>query len=172
MKLVAVSDTHGDHQILEDILAQQPAADAYLYAGDSEFAADDPIFKHYQAVRGNMDFDSAFPMTRTLDVAGVTVFLTHGHRLMVGFGLKMLLEAAAAAHAQVAIFGHTHQLGVEMHQGILVLNPGSISQPRGEFAALGGTYAVIEATPAQFTVTYYLRSGQPAPGLEWTFNRA
>ncbi|KRN23056.1 metallophosphoesterase [Lacticaseibacillus camelliae] len=171
MKLVAVSDTHGDHQILEDILTQQPEADAYLYAGDSEFAADDPIFNHYQAVRGNMDFDQGFPMTRTLDVAGLTIFLTHGHRFSVGFTLKLLIEAAAKAKAQVAIFGHTHQLGVEMHQGILVLNPGSISQPRGEFASLGGTYAVIEATDAQFTVTYYLRNGQPAPELTRRFGR-
>lgn len=171
MKLVAVSDTHGDHKILEAILTQQPDADAYLYAGDSEFAADDPIFSHYQAVRGNMDFDSAFPLTRTLTVGDVTVFLAHGHRLMVGFSLSMLLEAAQQAGAQVAIFGHTHALGVEMHQGILTLNPGSISQPRGEFAALGGTYAVIESTAARFRVTYYLRSGRPAPGLARTFTR-
>lgn len=171
MKLVAVSDTHGDHQILEDILTQQPDADAFFYAGDSEFAASDAIFDHYLAVRGNMDFDQGFPLTRTIAVSGLTVFLTHGHRLLVGTTLKLLIESAEKAHAQVAIFGHTHQLGVEMHQGILVLNPGSISQPRGEFAALGGTYAVIEASAAQFTVTYYLRNGQPAPELKRTFRR-
>lgn len=169
MKLVAVSDTHGDHQILETILTQQPDADAYFYAGDSEFAADDPIFDHYVAVRGNMDFDSAFPLTVSQTVAGVPVFMTHGHRFGVNFSLSQLLEAAAKAKARIVIFGHTHQLGVEQHDGMVVLNPGSISQPRGQFARLGGTYAVIEATDEAITVTYYLRNGQPAPDLKRRF---
>lgn len=171
MKLVAVSDTHGDHAILEEILTQQPEADAYFYAGDSEMTADDPIFQRYQAVRGNMDFDVGFPLTLTQTIAGVTVFMAHGHLFGVGFSLTKLLDAAQAAEAQVAIFGHTHVLGVEMHRGMLVLNPGSISQPRGEFANLGGTYAVIESTPRQFRVSYYLRNGKPAPDLARTFTR-
>ncbi|WP_461225008.1 metallophosphoesterase family protein [Lacticaseibacillus suihuaensis] len=171
MKLVVVSDTHGDRAILETILRQQPGAAGYFYAGDSELTAADPLFDTFRAVAGNMDFDPDFPLTVTATIQGLTVFETHGHRFGVNFGLGQLIEAAQAAKAQVALFGHTHQLGCEVHDGILLVNPGSISQPRGQFASLRGTYAVIDVTEAAFTVTYYLRDGQPAPGLQRRFTR-
>ncbi|WP_225046676.1 YfcE family phosphodiesterase [Lacticaseibacillus kribbianus] len=171
MKIVAVSDTHGDRQILLDILGFEPDAAAYFYVGDSEFAADDAVFNTYRAVRGNMDFDQGFPLSLTATIAGTTVFAAHGHRLGVNYQLDDLIAAAGAANADIALFGHTHQLGCEMHQGMLVLNPGSISQPRGQFASLRGTYAVITVTSAAFTVTYHTRDGKAAPGLERTFTR-
>ncbi|WP_179395994.1 metallophosphoesterase [Lacticaseibacillus absianus] len=171
VRLIAVSDTHGDREILATILTQQPGADAYLYAGDAELSATDPLFDTYQAVRGNMDFDAGFPYTRTLDVAGVRVFLTHGHRYGVNYQLEELVEAGQAANADLVVFGHTHQLGVEQHAGMVLLNPGSISQPRGQFASLHGTYAVIDVTPTAITVTYHLRDGALAPDLQRTFAR-
>lgn len=61
MKILAVSDTHGDRAILETILKQQPDLDGYFYAGDSELPADDSLFQTYHAVEGNMDFDPNFP---------------------------------------------------------------------------------------------------------------
>lgn len=57
------------------------------------------------------------------------------------------------------IFGHTHQLGVEEHAGMIVLNPGSISQPRGQFANLGGTYAIVTFTSDQIHVDFLKRDG-------------
>ncbi|MFD1428964.1 metallophosphoesterase [Lacticaseibacillus mingshuiensis] len=171
MKLVAVSDTHGDKAILEAILAQQADADLFLYAGDSELPADDSMFARYQAVRGNMDFDSAFPLTRTLQLGDLTVFLTHGHRFGVNWTMDQLLAAGQAVHAGLIIFGHTHQLGGEKHEGVVLLNPGSISQPRGEFMPLGGTYAVVETTPTQLKLAYHLRDGQPVAKLTRVFER-
>ena len=38
----------------------------------------------------------------------------------------------------------THQLGVEVINGKLLLNPGSISYPRGKYTAIGGTFAIVE----------------------------
>ncbi|WP_125705368.1 YfcE family phosphodiesterase [Lacticaseibacillus daqingensis] len=171
VKIVAVSDAHGDRGILLKILKQQPDAEAYFYAGDSELAADAPVFQTYRAVAGNMDYDPAFPLTLTATVAGVTIFMTHGHRFGVNYGLDQLIEAGEQAGANLVLFGHTHALGVAQHNGMVILNPGSISQPRGQFARLGGTYAVIDVTSAAVTCTYYQRDGQPAPGLRRTFTR-
>jgi len=170
MKILAVSDTHGDREILAKLLERHPNLDGYFYAGDSELPASDVLFTTYHAVAGNMDFDSGFPLTVTEVVAGETVFMTHGHRYNVNFGLDNLIEAGQQVEANIILFGHTHQLGVEMHAGMLVLNPGSISQPRGEFAHLGGTYAMIEATPQMFSVQYFTRDGKNA-GLDRQFDR-
>ncbi|KRM71558.1 YfcE family phosphodiesterase [Lacticaseibacillus brantae] len=170
MEILAVSDTHGDAAILQTLLARHPNLDGYFYAGDSELTATNPLFETYRAVAGNMDFDPEFPMTVTETIDGETVFMAHGHRYGVNFGLDDLVAAGQDAHANIILFGHTHQLGVEMHAGILVLNPGSISQPRGEFAHLGGTYALITATPTAFDISYRTRDGENA-GLDRHFDR-
>lgn len=171
MKIIAVSDTHGDKGILETILNQQPDADGYFYAGDSELTADDPIFTTYHAVLGNMDFDPEFPLKTTVKIDDATIFMTHGHRYGVNFHLDGLITAAQAVAADIVIYGHTHQLAAVQRAGMLIVNPGSISQPRGEFRSLGGTYAVIAGTTSQWTVQFLTRDGQPVPKLTRTFDR-
>lgn len=169
MKILAVSDTHGDRDILAAILKQQPNLDGYFYAGDSELPANDPLFKTYRAVAGNMGFDPDFPMTVTATIDNTTIFMTHGHRFGVNFGLDKLVAAGEAAHARLVIFGHTHQLGVEEHAGMIVLNPGSISQPRGQFANLGGTYATVTFTSDQIHVDFLKRDGSIVAPLSRDF---
>ncbi len=171
MYLVAVSDTHGDADILKQIAARHRDAAAFFYAGDSELAASDPLFQTYTAVMGNMDFDRDFPLTVTEQLPGLKVFMTHGHRYGVNFTLDELLAAGRAEDADLILFGHTHQLGVEKHGNTVVLNPGSISQPRGEFASLGGTYATVAWTATSLAVTYRTRDGQAVSKLVREFTR-
>ena len=45
MKVLAVSDTHGDREILTALLKQQPHLDGYFYAGESELDYDDCLFQ-------------------------------------------------------------------------------------------------------------------------------
>lgn len=175
MQIIAVSDTHGDAKILADILQRHPNLAGYFYAGDSELAAADPLFQTYQAVTGNMDFDPAFPETVTARVgsgaAAATVFMAHGHRYGVNFTMNDIALAGQAAGADLVIFGHTHELGVEQHAGMVLLNPGSISQPRGEFTQLGGTYAVVTIDATSITVEYRQRDGRVVPKLTRKFPR-
>ncbi len=44
----------------------------------------------------------------------------------------------------LCFFGHTHLPFWEVMQGVLLLNPGSLSRPRGSF---GPSFAVLEAPP-------------------------
>ena len=170
MKCLVVSDSHGDRDILVSLLAAyQGKVDAFFHCGDSELQVDDDVFKQMYTVQGNMDFDDRLPEVVSTTVDGVSVYMTHGHLVGVNFGLDQLMAAANQQHAQLAFFGHTHQLGVERHNGLLVLNPGSISQPRGEFSRLGGTYAIVETTGQDVTVQYYNRQRQPVPELKFHF---
>jgi putative phosphoesterase len=170
MRILAVSDTHGDKLILEELLMQYPDCAAYFYAGDSELDADSSVFQTYQAVLGNMDWDDRFPKTLTKDVAGLRVFMTHGHYYGVRAGLTQLLDAGAAAGAQLIIYGHTHVALAQQHRGIVVVNPGSISQPRGPLAQLGGMYAVIDVDDEQIKVQFGTRQGMQ-PQLTQVFTR-
>lgn len=170
MKFLAVSDTHGDRQILVDLLHQQPGLAAYFYAGDAELPASDDVFATYQPVRGNMDFDNGFPLALTRQLGSTTVWLTHGHRYGANLGVDQLLAAGQTAGADVILYGHTHQLFVAKRAGVLIVNPGSISQPRGEFADLGGTYAVISITGPRQTVDFFDRQGRRQTALARQFD--
>ena len=62
------------------------------------------------------------------------------------------------------LFGHTHWAFVEVQRGILVLNPGSISRPRGRDRP---TFAVIhmpEDLAVWFTVQFYEVGPEVGPG--------
>ncbi|WP_125607671.1 metallophosphoesterase [Lapidilactobacillus bayanensis] len=172
MKLVVVSDSHGDEQILQVIVDHyQGQVDALIHCGDSELSWDDPLRQHFQIVQGNMDFDQNFPLTVTTEIAGQKILVVHGHRYGVNFGLEQLALLAQEQQADLVFYGHTHQLACAMNQQRLFLNPGSISQPRGRFVSLRGTYAVVEVNGAEINVQYYQRNLQPVPGLNFQFTK-
>lgn len=145
MKALFISDNHGDAAILERVkegLADQ--VDAMFHCGDSNLSPDDPALAGFQVVVDQV-------------VGDEHVFVTHGHLYGVNQSLLNLKLAAKEAGATVAAYGHTHQLACQVVDGILLLNPGSISQPRGEYDYLGGTFAMVETTPEHFIVRYFNR---------------
>lgn len=167
---LVVSDNHGDRDILVS-LKQALQPDTIFHCGDSEMNADDPWFQDAYVVQGNMDFDSQLPLVQTPTVDGCRVLLTHGHYDEVHWDLTKLKLHADQENADLVFFGHTHELAAEEAGGHVFVNPGSISQPRGEYRQLGGTCAVITVTPAQWVVQYVTRDAQPVPDLHFTFPR-
>ncbi|KRL03069.1 metallophosphoesterase [Liquorilactobacillus capillatus] len=171
-KILVVSDNHGDHQILDKLITKYTGkVDAMFHCGDSELTPDDQVFNYFKVVTGNCDYDPHFPEYLVQEVGGTRVLLVHGHLLNVNMGLERLSLFAQERQAQVALFGHTHRLGVEYVDNCLYLNPGSISYPRGEYSDLGGTYAIIKITTAQFEVSYFDRSLKAVTDLHFVFPR-
>lgn len=172
MRYLVVSDNHGDQGILEKLLARyENDVTAVIHCGDSELDYDAPIVQQMTIVGGNMDFDGRFPATATLQFDNDRIFVAHGHRLSVNFGLGQLYQAALQNKANLIFYGHTHQLACTMEDGRLLLNPGSISQPRGEFAALHGTYALVQTSETAVIVDYYNRQLLRVPELHFEFQR-
>lgn len=93
------------------------------------------------AVRGNGDPDPDLPARRAIELEGRKALLLHGHHEGVYDGPDGILRAAEAAGAGLVLFGHTHRPSFEEYRGILALNPGSISRPRGRDDP---TFAVLE----------------------------
>lgn len=172
MKILAVSDNHGDRQILQTIFAAYgDQVDAIFHCGDSEMTLDDPLFKGVQVVKGNNDFGTDFPNELQQVIGGTKILMTHGHLYDVSMSLTRLDLKAREVGASVILFGHTHQLAAEMSQGRLYVNPGSISLPRGEFASIGGTFAIVEVQPAQMAVDFYDRQLQKVDQFHQQFQR-
>ena len=101
MRIIVLSDTHGNPKVLETILARHADADACIHLGDSEgdvklFLSCHPEWESkFYAVRGNCDFNSSLPISRTIDlIPGHRIFAVHGHRHAISYTPDILVEEA------------------------------------------------------------------------------
>ncbi|RRG09007.1 MAG: metallophosphoesterase [Lactobacillus sp.] len=172
MKILIVSDNHGDREILTTIAATfKTSVDIMVHCGDSEMAVNDPLFESMPSVLGNNDFGQPFAKQQLLEVGTQRLLVTHGHLQNVNFTMNNLAFLAQEQHADIVAYGHTHQLSAIYSQGTLYVNPGSISLPRGRYARLGGTFAIVDVQSTRFTVQYYNRSMNAIPELRLEFER-
>lgn len=170
MRYLVVSDNHGDRDILVDLVKRYRSdVDFFFHCGDSELPADDLLWENFQVVQGNCDYGPGFEAKKVINTGRDNIYLTHGHLSNVRFDLTQLALEAQSVEANMAFFGHTHQIGCEMEKGILFLNPGSISQPRGPIQI--PSYAIIESLTDEINVQYYNRAQQPVEELVFHFSR-
>ena len=135
LRVCVVSDTHRHRtELLTAIHTAQPM-DGLLHAGDEstdvewlDGKVDLPVF----AVAGNWDSASKqFPLERVIDQFGPRILLIHGHTVRVKDTYDVLLKRAHDYGARIVVYGHTHAAYLGVHDGVLVVNPGSLAQPRG-----------------------------------------
>ena len=139
MRIAVVSDSHGQTYSIERALSTVGEYDAVIHLGD--FAADgeavcEKLGKPLYAVLGNCDFihppKGNFSHELLIELEGAKLLLTHGHRHGVdSFSTWTARERALKLGADALLYGHTHVPEVSYKDGLLVMNPGSTSQPRG-----------------------------------------
>lgn len=132
MKVVIVSDSHGDVSFLRDNIDLIKDADCLIHLGDYDRDVEEirdflPI--RTIAVRGNNEFFSDQPYEKVVYLEGFKFFLTHGHKYGVYGGLHYLRDKALELEADFALFGHTHEY-CEIDDDVIIINPGSCSLPR------------------------------------------
>ncbi|MBB1079853.1 metallophosphoesterase [Limosilactobacillus sp. STM2_1] len=172
MKILVVSDNHREEKILTKIIQQVgDKVDLLVHCGDSELLPDREPMNRFKAVKGNNDYRLPYPTELMINQGTENVFVTHGHLQQVNFSLTPLMLTGEEKGASIICYGHTHQLGVAYDHKMLIVNPGSISFPRGEYAQIGGTFAIIKAQPTQFIVDFYDRQMKPVPQLHREFDR-
>lgn len=129
MKVLVVSDTHGDVYSLKEAINQRPDAEVVIHCGDGneDFESLKHLYptKHFVGVRGNCDFCCAAANIETLTIEGKKIFVTHGHLYNAKYGLYNLVCAAHEAGADLLLFGHTHTPLEDYDDGLYIVNPGS-----------------------------------------------
>ncbi|KRG12807.1 metallophosphoesterase [Lederbergia galactosidilytica] len=169
MKLLIVSDSHGDRSLIKTLKnSYENDVDALIHCGDSELRAVDPVLKGFHIVKGNCDLDQQFPDELLLDVQGYKIYVTHGHLFQIKSSLQNIAYRAEEFGADFVFFGHSHILGVEKIAGTLFLNPGSILLPRGGNEQ---TYAIIEQKEDICTVRFFNDQQEEVKSLRREFQR-
>jgi putative phosphoesterase len=140
MKIIVLSDSHGNTQVLLDAVFDEKPQQI-LHLGDYEKDCDKVRAVYpgidLRAVRGNGDFRGREPAYDEFVVENKRIFMTHGHLYGVKSSLDSVLNAGFMRSADILLFGHTHMPYYEVVEKMHVLNPGSIA-----FGAQ--TYAVLE----------------------------
>lgn len=152
MKLLIMSDTHGDAEVIERVRSYYPEADAVVHCGDSELPYDHQALKGIERVRGNCDRGTAFPEEKVFQVGDTTVFATHGHLFNVKSTILSLTYRAKELGADICCFGHSHVLGAEMINDTLFINPGSLLKPRG---LKEKTFVVVDIEKDSYVMNCY-----------------
>ena len=134
MRVLVVSDVHGDLWGLCEAIEQQPTAKAVVFLGDglrqAEEAADRYPDRDFYLVPGNCDFGCGGIPVRQETFGGKRFYFTHGHFHDVKYTLYRLEMAAREAGADIALFGHTHNPCEEYVDGLYLFNPGSLRYGR------------------------------------------
>lgn len=146
MKILVFSDSHGAEQRMIDAVIENKGTEVIIFLGDGEKDFEEMMaacgiapygnsrsIRTFQ-VRGNCDWYSGEALTLTAELGGVRLLITHGHEQKVKYGLSMLAQEARKKECALALFGHTHSPYLEDHDGITLINPGSIKS---------GRYAII-----------------------------
>jgi putative phosphoesterase len=139
MRLAVFSDSHGNRDAIRRAFVQMGAVQAAVHLGDGcddwEYLAVPPGVATYH-VRGNNDYGVNAPWQLLRTLGGWPVFMTHGHRQNVKFGLQTLVYTAQEQGARLCCFGHTHAALLDESGPVILLNPGALGDYRAPSFAL------------------------------------
>jgi len=162
MRILAVSDSHHDISALVPALRKfAPKVDLVAHMGDGvedlAWAAKAARLRlpRVEGVRGNGDPDPELWTRRLIGSADRPILLVHGHIEGANDDLGRIVLAAESSGAKLVLFGHTHRAFFEEYRGILALNPGSISRPRGRDRPTFAVVDVPEDPGLWFDVKFY-----------------
>ncbi len=149
MKILVLSDSHGDIYNLKEVLRIHRDANAVCFLGDG-LRDVDALYREVQnsaawiCVRGNCDFYNLFDgcavgKNAQIEYFGKRILLTHGDLYSAKYGLGGLISLAREREADVVLYGHTHipkETYVNEERPIYLFNPGSICYPNGSYGLI------------------------------------
>jgi uncharacterized protein len=133
MRIGVVSDSHGNLYMLDKAIALMGELDMIIHLGDHYkdiIKVNEKYKKPIEYVAGNNDLKGQADYEKTICVKGKRIFLTHGHKHNVYYGIDRLYFNALEESADIVLYGHTHKQHIERSGNILYINPGSTAQPR------------------------------------------
>lgn len=164
VRVLIVSDSHGLTEELA-VIKERHHTDYMIHCGDSELDADSSELAGFYKVAGNCDFDTKYPNEEVVNIDDLTFFVAHGHLHNVKSNINTISYRAEEEKAQVVCFGHTHVAGAQKFGEQLLINPGSIRQPRNRIEK---TYAVIQwQSRSNIHVYFYTVDGERVDELTY-----
>ena len=154
MRILVVSDTHGNDAALLKAYGAAGAFDVVMHLGDGErdmellTSLDDTLPQ--VVVAGNCDLASTQPRERICSFKGLRLLVCHGDRYGVKAGLSRLVEHGREVGVDAVLYGHTHVANIVQVDGLWLINPGTLTA-----ASSFHSYAMLEITEAGLNATIH-----------------
>lgn len=130
-RILVLSDSHHDVESMINVVNNEEP-DMIIHLGDcwSDALELKNTFPEIpmEMVPGNCDLTMETPV-KVLLIEGYRVMICHGHTYNVKASYLSLEMAAHEKEAHVVLFGHTHRIFYDKHNGLVIMNPGSIGAP-------------------------------------------
>lgn len=139
MKILVVSDSHGNESLLKELVKAYPNMDYYLHAGDSGLDRD--TLYPFESVKGNTDY---YPFDELIRIYTPMGYLLVKH--------KPWFTNEQIKDNNFLINGHTHQYHFSIESDRIFLNPGSLSLPRDN---TNGTFMTMNIEKEKATIIIY-----------------
>jgi putative phosphoesterase len=143
MKILAVSDSHGDEEILKKVYRDHPGFDLYLHCGD--FCLDHSANPGFLIVKGNCDFED-FPLKIDLPTKFGILHAEHGDGIYARSSSWIEKQGYF-----LYFYGHTHRKFAAKIGKTYLFNPGSLTRPRDGYL---GSYLAVDVDETSGEVTY------------------
>jgi len=141
MKILIVSDTHGNNESLENLVKEYPNMDYYLHAGDSNLNQYE--LGSFIACKGNCDY--------FCDFVNIVELKTPFGKLRMQHHPISNIASLKKDDIKIFIHGHTHIKEHKEIDGIHIICPGSLILPRdGDF----GSYCILEISENKVSVSF------------------
>ena len=138
MKIIVMSDSHGNAGAVEKVIAKNPDADGFYHLGDGwrdfAFAALQPGVLRV-GVKGNCDYGCELPQKNVRTLDGVRIAAVHGEDF---HGLADAVLFGTKEKVKIVLHGHTHVPNIDFVNGVFIVCPGTL-----KYGAVQ-TYAVLE----------------------------
>ncbi len=135
MKVIVVSDTHGRVDNFVNKIKAMEKPELIIHLGD--YVEDGEKIQALTnietiIVKGNNDYlNNTYKEDILINIGGKNFFITHGHKYGVRYRLDNLMYKGEELGANIILFGHTHVPLILEEDNIRIMNPGSVSYPRG-----------------------------------------
>lgn len=130
MRILVLSDSHGDYFAMKKAIEAQPSAEAVVFLGDGhmDFERCKPLLKDKRVycVRGNNDFHCDYPRNAIIEEGGMKIYITHGHYEYVKSSLSALMSVARRNNCKLALYGHNHRQQEDNYGEIKMFCPGAL----------------------------------------------
>jgi len=126
LKILVVSDSHGDCTRLQNIIDREKPFDRLIHCGDGVLdlaCVEVPQGAEVLSVAGNMDRAGGPERLIETSVDSVRFLICHGDRFAVHYDYDRLLDEGLCRGVDIICCGHTHRAYLHNHPPLL-FNPG------------------------------------------------
>lgn len=146
MKIVVVSDSHGNSSFLNDIYYREHDADLFIHCGD--FCLPDYLMNNYRFVIGNCDWSMEAQNEINIPTKFGIIHVEHGNNFTRMSNLEYYLRKN---NIFIFLSGHTHEKRVTKINNTYIFNPGSLTRPRDSDY---GSYLIIDLNENNRNINY------------------